>query len=60
VMSSMVKLSQEIKEGQIVGIFADDGRKFKTLYSHLNLFSEKQMKELIAESKHLPSLAFEI
>jgi cysteine synthase B len=60
VMSSMVKISQEMKEGQIVGIFADDGRKFKTLYSRLNLFNEKQIKELIAESKHLPSLAFEI
>jgi cysteine synthase B len=61
VMSSMVKISQEMKEGgAIVGIFADDGRKFKTLYQHLKLFNERQITKLIAESKHLPSLAFEI
>ena len=60
VMSAMVKISQEMKSrGSIVGIFADDGRKFKTLYKQLNLFDESQIASIISESKHLPSLAFD-
>jgi S-sulfo-L-cysteine synthase (O-acetyl-L-serine-dependent) len=60
VMSAMVKLSQGMKSaGSIVGIFADDGRKFKTLYQQLKLFDEGQIAKIMAESEHLPSLAFD-
>jgi S-sulfo-L-cysteine synthase (O-acetyl-L-serine-dependent) len=60
VMSAMVKISQRMKSGgSIVGIFADDGRKFKTLYQQLKLFDENQIPKLMAESEHLPSLAFD-
>jgi cysteine synthase B len=40
VMSSMLKFSKEIDEGIIVGIFADDGRKFKSLYKEQNVLIE--------------------
>ena len=60
VMSAMVKISQGMKSaGSIVGIFADDGRKFKTLYQQLKLFDEGQIAKIMAESEHLPSLAFD-
>lgn len=60
VMSAMVKISQGMKSGgSVVGIFADDGRKFKTLYQQLKLFDERQIAKIMAESDHLPSLAFD-
>lgn len=40
VMSSMLKFSKEIDKGVIVGIFADDGRKFKSLYKEQNVVTE--------------------
>ena len=55
VMSSMIKVSQSIDEGILVGIFADDGRKFKSLYSQQNLLSENEYKD--AESR-LPPIAY--
>ena len=60
VMSAMIKISQGMISGSsIVGIFADDGRKFKTLYQQLKLFDESQIANLTANPKHLPSLAFD-
>jgi cysteine synthase B len=60
VMSAMLRISQGMKRGgTIVGIFADDGRKFRTLYQQLKLFDEKQIAKIMAESEHLPSLAFD-
>lgn len=60
VMCAMVKISQGMKNGgSIVGIFADDGRKFKTLYQQLKLFEESQIAKIMGESEHLPSLAFD-
>jgi len=40
VMSSMLKFSKGIEKGNIVGIFADDGRKFKSLYKEQNILVE--------------------
>ncbi|MGA6992152.1 MAG: PLP-dependent cysteine synthase family protein [Nitrososphaeraceae archaeon] len=60
VMSAMIKISQGMNSGSsIVGIFADDGRKFKTFYQQLKLFDESQIANLTANPKHLPSLAFD-
>jgi S-sulfo-L-cysteine synthase (O-acetyl-L-serine-dependent) len=60
VMSAMLRISKGMKRGgTIVGIFADDGRKFRTLYQQLRLFDERQIAKMMAESEHLPSLAFE-
>ena len=60
VMSAMIKISQGMNSGSsIVGIFADDGRKFKTLYQQLKLFDESQIANLTANPEHLPSLAFD-
>ncbi|HEX5573910.1 MAG TPA: cysteine synthase family protein [Nitrososphaeraceae archaeon] len=53
VMSSMLKLSKEIDKGVIVGIFADDGRKFKSLYKEQNVLEES---DYVSALKKLPEL----
>jgi len=55
VMSAMVDFSHSIQEGLLVGIFADDGRKFKSLYRELNLLSGDDFRT--AEDS-LPKLAY--
>jgi len=46
VMSSMLKIAQKIKEGILVGIFADDGRKFKSLYDQQEVFTNEEYETL--------------
>src|SRR5574341_994640 len=45
VASAMIEVSKSINEGILVGIFADDGRKFKSLYSQLDLFRPNEYLE---------------
>ena len=40
VMTCMLEYSKKIDKGVIVGIFADDGRKFKSLYKEQNVVAE--------------------
>jgi cysteine synthase B len=51
VFAAMEKLS--LDEGVVVGIFADDGRKFKSLYAQQNVFTEEQFDEALKEAVHL-------
>lgn len=53
VMSSMLKFSKKIDKGVIVGIFADDGRKFKSLYKEQNVLAES---EYVSALEKLPEL----
>jgi cysteine synthase B len=53
VMSSMLKFSTEIDKGVIVGIFADDGRKFKSLYKEQNVLMES---DYVSAMEKLPQL----
>lgn len=53
VMSSMLKFSKEIDKGVIVGIFADDGRKFKSLYKEQNVVTESDYASALGK---LPEL----
>lgn len=53
VMSSMLKFSKEIDKGVIVGIFADDGRKFKSLYKEQNVVAESDYASALSK---LPEL----
>lgn len=53
VMSSMLKFSKEIDKGVIVGIFADDGRKFKSLYKEQNVLLES---DYVSAMEKLPQL----
>jgi S-sulfo-L-cysteine synthase (O-acetyl-L-serine-dependent) len=42
VLASMLKVAGKIDKGILVGIFADDGTKFKSLYIQQGVFSEDQ------------------
>ena len=53
VMSSMLKFSKGIEKGNIVGIFADDGRKFKSLYKQQNILVESDYASAL---ERLPEL----
>jgi cysteine synthase B len=48
----------QIPEGIMVGIFADDGRKFKSLYSQQKIFTEEEFDKNLKESKHLSKIAY--
>jgi cysteine synthase B len=53
VMSCMLKYSKKIDKRVIVGIFADDGRKFKSLYKEQNVVAEN---DYVTALEKLPEL----
>jgi S-sulfo-L-cysteine synthase (O-acetyl-L-serine-dependent) len=42
-----------IKSGHVVGIFADDGRKFKSLYTQQGIFTESEFDAALKDSKYI-------
>ena len=42
----------------IVGIFADDGRKFKSVYAAQNVMSEDEFETSLKSAKHMSELAY--
>ncbi|SHO47402.1 Cysteine synthase [Nitrosotalea sinensis] len=43
----------DIESGCAVGIFADDGRKFKSLYTQQKIFSEEEFESALKDSKYI-------
>lgn len=58
VLAAAKKLASSIKEGYIVTIFADDGRKFKSLYVEQNIFNEKEYEDALNKARLLSQLPF--
>lgn len=56
VYAAMKKLS--VDEGCVVGIFADDGRKFKSLYAEQNVFTEGDFDKALKEAEHLSKIFY--
>ena len=42
----------------VVGIFADDGRKFKSVYANQNVMSEDEFEKSLKSAKHMSELAY--
>jgi cysteine synthase B len=42
----------------VVGIFADDGRKFRSVYAAQNVMTEKEFDNALKEAKHMSELAY--
>ncbi|MHA7647523.1 cysteine synthase family protein [Nitrosopumilus sp. S4] len=42
----------------VVGIFADDGRKFKSVYATQNIMSEDEFENALKEAKYMSELAY--
>ena len=58
VMTSMLKVAQNLDHAVIVGIFADDGRKFKSLYVKENVLSEQEYDRALENAKYMSKLAY--
>ncbi|HET7641930.1 MAG TPA: cysteine synthase family protein [Nitrososphaeraceae archaeon] len=58
VMSAMLHTRNKIDKGIIVGIFADDGRKFQSLYQEQNIFTNKEYTKALSNAKYLSNLAY--
>ena len=59
VMASMYDYIKNHNEGIFVGIFADDGRKFQSLYRQQNLFSDEEYKKHLINCRLLPPLIYQ-
>lgn len=42
----------------VIGIFADDGRKFKSVYAKQNVMSEEEFENCLKDAKHMSELAY--
>ena len=42
----------------VVGIFADDGRKFKSVYANQNVMSEDEFEKSLKSARHMSELAY--
>ena len=60
VMTSMLKAAQNVDRGVVVGIFADDGRKFRSLYTKENIMTEQEYDDTLKKAKHLSKLAYSV
>lgn len=60
VMASMVKVAEKLERGNLVGIFADDGTKFKSLYNQQGVFTDTEYYDALKNAKNLsqPAYAF--
>ncbi len=47
-----------IEKGHVVGIFADDGRKFKSLYIQQKIFTDQEFDKALQEAKYLSPTQF--
>jgi len=56
VYAAMERLS--LDKGCVVGIFADDGRKFKSLYVQQKVFTEEQFDKALKEAIHLSTASY--
>lgn len=48
----------DIKEGCTVGIFADDGRKFKSVYANQNIMTEDEFDTSLQQARCLSEIAY--
>ena len=58
VYACMKKYPIDDDDACVVGIFADDGRKFKSVYVSKNIMSEEKFNESLKDAKHMSELAY--
>ncbi len=47
-----------IESGHVVGIFADDGRKFKSIYAQQKVMTEEEFEKDLKEAKYVSKIAY--
>lgn len=60
VMTSMLKSARNVDHAVIVGIFADDGRKFRSLYVRENILSDREYDNALKNAKHMSKMAYRL
>ncbi len=60
VMTSMLKTAEELDNGVLVGIFADDGRKFKSLYTQQHVFTKEEYETSLRNAKNISKIAYSV
>ena len=60
VMASMLKAGQNLDRGVVVGIFADDGRKFRSLYTKESVMSDQEYDRALKNAKNMSKLAYSL
>lgn len=60
VMASMLRTAEKLESGNLVGIFADDGTKFKSLYDQQDVLTDTEFYNILKNAKNLskPAYAF--
>ncbi len=58
IYAAMKKYELHSDSGCIVGIFADDGRKFKSIYLEQNIFSSKEFDSALKKSKYISDVIY--
>ncbi|MEM4312007.1 MAG: cysteine synthase family protein [Nitrososphaerales archaeon] len=53
VLAATLRIKDKVKEGILVVIFADDGRKYRSVYENFKVFDE-EFDSLIKNSKYMP------
>lgn len=60
VMAAAKKVVEKLDKGTVVVTFADDGRKFKSLYVDQNVFTDSEFEKALKEAKMFTELPFEL
>ena len=60
VMASMLKIAEKLDNGVLVGIFADDGRKFKSIYTQQNIFTNEEYETALRNAKNVSNVVYSI
>ncbi len=58
VMAAVDKMLNKIDEGVVVAIFADDGRKFRSLFKDQGVFDDKEFEDALSKARLLSELPF--
>jgi S-sulfo-L-cysteine synthase (O-acetyl-L-serine-dependent) len=53
-----LRVAHNLDHGIIVGIFADDGRKFKSLYTREKVLTEQEYDRALNSAKHMSKVAY--
>jgi cysteine synthase B len=56
----MLKTAEKLDNGVVVGIFADDGRKFKSLYTQQNVFTTEEYETSLKNAKNLSNVVYAV
>ncbi|MEM4297955.1 MAG: cysteine synthase family protein, partial [Nitrososphaerota archaeon] len=54
VLHAALQLAEKGVEGNIVVIFADDGRKFSSVYEEFGVFNREEFKAILSKARYLP------